>query len=124
MKAVLPDADVQGHRALIAGITLPDPNDRHVIAAALVGGASVIVTWNVRHFPAKVLAGVGLTRQDPDAFLCDLLAAKPEVTVAAAAHARRNLRRSAPTAEAFLEALQRQGLARFTARLQAWLADL
>lgn len=37
MKDVLPEADVAGYEALIAGLTLPDPNDRHVLAAAIAG---------------------------------------------------------------------------------------
>jgi hypothetical protein len=39
-----PHALVIGYEHLIAGLTLPDPKDRHVLAAAIRGGASVVVT--------------------------------------------------------------------------------
>jgi predicted nucleic acid-binding protein len=69
MKSVLPEADVAGYAPHIPEIELPDPDDRHVVAAALAGGASLIVTWNLRHFPAKELARYGLGRQAPDDLL-------------------------------------------------------
>jgi hypothetical protein len=48
---------------------LPDPNDRHVVAAGIAAGASIILTWNLRHFPAKELKKFGLRRETPDALL-------------------------------------------------------
>ena len=41
------DAVVTGYEALIPTLTLPDPDDRHVLAAAIVGGCDVIVTRNL-----------------------------------------------------------------------------
>jgi predicted nucleic acid-binding protein len=49
------DALVEGYESLIPGLTLPDPEDRHVLAAAIRAGASVIVTFNLRDFPADAL---------------------------------------------------------------------
>ncbi|MBP0574778.1 PIN domain-containing protein, partial [Mycobacterium tuberculosis] len=40
MKAVLPDADVANYQALIPNLSLPDPDDRHVLAAARARGAT------------------------------------------------------------------------------------
>ena len=42
-----------GYEDLIPGLQLPDPNDRHVLAAAIRGHADVIVTMNLRDFPAR-----------------------------------------------------------------------
>ena len=50
----VPDAIVTGYDALIPGLTLPDLNDRHVLAAAICGRADVIVTINSRDFPPAV----------------------------------------------------------------------
>ncbi|HXT80018.1 MAG TPA: PIN domain-containing protein [Acetobacteraceae bacterium] len=110
MKRALPDADVRGYEHRIAGLTLPDPGDRHVLAAAIESGAGTILTFNRRDFPNKVLAPFGLTVQDPDAFICDLYAADPEAIVAVVDAARLNLSQTTPTPAEFLEALRRQRL--------------
>ena len=65
MKAVLPDADVAGYRTLIPSLSLPDPDDRHVLAAAIAGKASLIVTWNLKHFPAAALQQHGVVAFRP-----------------------------------------------------------
>lgn len=73
MDATFEDARVHGWESLVPALELPDPDDRHVLAAAIRGGADAIVTSNVRHFPATVLAGHGLECIPPDAFLLDHL---------------------------------------------------
>lgn len=70
-RAVL-DCLVADYRPLIATLQLPDPDDRHILAAAIAGRASVIVTFNERHFPEESLAPFGLHTRHPDAFLLDL----------------------------------------------------
>lgn len=49
------DALVTGYEDLIEGLQLPDPDDRHVLAAAIRGQADVIVTANLRDFPADLI---------------------------------------------------------------------
>lgn len=73
MNAVLPEAVVSDHRTSIADLTPPDADDRHVLAAAIAGNASVIVTWNMKDFPAKNLLAHGVTSKSPDDFLTDLM---------------------------------------------------
>jgi predicted nucleic acid-binding protein len=55
MNKAFPDANVVGYESLVEGLTLPDQDDRHVLAAAIRGRADVIVTFNLKHFPAEVL---------------------------------------------------------------------
>jgi hypothetical protein len=63
------DALVSGYEHIVGQLTLPDPNDCHVLAAAIHGGASVIVTVNLRDFPADALSTHGVEAQHPDTFI-------------------------------------------------------
>lgn len=110
MNEAIPDALVTGHEPLIEGLTLPDPDDRHVLAAAIRCGASVIVTFNERDFPAPVLAPFGIKVQHPDEFIDDLFDLDPAAVVTAARQQRSSLRTPPIDAERYLEILQRQGL--------------
>jgi hypothetical protein len=67
------DALVKGYEALIPSLRLPDANDRHILAAAIVGRCDVIVTANLKHFPEAALAPFGIEAQHPDEFLCNHL---------------------------------------------------
>jgi hypothetical protein len=78
MNAALPGALVSGHEALIERLALPDANDRHVLAAAIHGGAQLIVTYNLRDFPRRSLARHGIEAQHPDIVLRRLSDAAPE----------------------------------------------
>lgn len=70
MNKAFPDALINNYqyKALIPAMD-NDPKDRHVLAAAIVAGASVIVTYNVKHFPFKSCDPLGIEAQDPDTFL-------------------------------------------------------
>lgn len=57
MRAAFADAVVTGWEPLEGSFGLPDPDDEHVVAAAVIGGAGVIVTDNVKHFPASNVPG-------------------------------------------------------------------
>jgi predicted nucleic acid-binding protein len=50
MTDALPTAMVTEYEEHIPEVTLPDPDDRHVVAAAIAAKASLILTWNLRHF--------------------------------------------------------------------------
>jgi predicted nucleic acid-binding protein len=113
MDQVLPDANVAGHLVHVSKINLPDPDDRHVVAAGIEARASAIVTWNVRDFPAAALRQFGLRKVSPDAFLMELYAAVPDLVIAATANARANLSASPQSAADYVEALRRQKLKRF-----------
>ena len=105
---------------LIATLTLPDPDDRHVLAAAIHGGADVIVTANLKDFPAETLASYNMVAQEPDAFICDLLLAAPDAAVAAFAADRARLRNPAMSQAEYIEALRRAGLTETATILEAF----
>lgn len=99
-----PDAVVTGYSARTAGLDLPDPDDIHVLAAAIEGEADMIVTRNLRDFPADRLAPLGLTAQPPDAFIVNLFDADPEPVLAAVRGHRAALRNPPRTASEHLVA--------------------
>jgi hypothetical protein len=124
MNAVLPTATVADYQLIVPAIFLPDPGDRHVVAAAVAADASVIVTWNVRDFPVAELRKHGLKRETPDAFLAGLYELIPDVMIEVAARARRNLRTSRVSAREYMDALRRQRLIRFASKIERHLAGL
>ena len=83
MQAQFPRAMVQGWEGVAGRLDLPDPDDVHVLAAAIAGHADGIVTFNASDFPRHVLAGEGLTRRDPDGLLWELWSHDPAVVTAA-----------------------------------------
>lgn len=77
MERVGPGSLVTGYQDLIESLTLPDPNDRHVLAAAIRCGAQTIVTNNLRDFPESALEPFNIEAQSPDEFVTDLLDLEP-----------------------------------------------
>ena len=75
------DCLVAGYEPLINSIALPDPNDRHVVAAAIIGRADVIVTANLRDFPSEALDRYNIEAQHPDEFIRHLIDLTPVVVV-------------------------------------------
>lgn len=104
------DCLVTDYEDLIPALTLPDPDDRHVLAAAIRAGADVIVTYNLADFPADALAKYGIEAQHPDQFIMHLLDLAPNVVCAAAKRQRQNLKNPPLSVEEFLEALEKQAI--------------
>ena len=109
--------------ARIPRVNLPDPDDRHVVAAAIATGASIILTWNLRDFPATALKKYSLRGQTPDAFFADIYDQAPDLAVGSLANARHNLR-SRVSASDFVDILNNQKLRQLAKRVRSRLADL
>jgi predicted nucleic acid-binding protein len=110
MDAAVLDALVTGYQPLIETLTLPDPGDRHVLAAAIVCRASCIVTFNLADFPADVLAPFGLHAVHPDNFLLDTESIDPSA-FAEAVHSDLTHYVAPPlTLEAYVEDLRKAGI--------------
>ncbi len=116
MEQVVDDALVTGYEKLIEGLQLPDPNDRHVLAAAIRCGADVIVTMNLKDFPPEALSPYGIEAQHPDEFVENLFDLDQASVLAAAQKHRRALKNPPHSVEEYLEGLRRQGLVQ-TAKL-------
>jgi len=110
MNEALPMAMVSEYEHHVPTVKLPDPNDRHVAAAGIEANASVILTWNLRHFPARELKKFGLRAETPDALLSSLYDEVPDLIVGSLANARRNLKRSQISAADFIHMLSSQKL--------------
>ena len=112
------DSLVTGYEPLIEGIKLPDPDDRHVLAAAIVGHAEVIVTHNLKHFPDEILDGYGIEAQHPDEFVRHLLDLDPVQVVDALRDQQAILVRPPVPMTELLAILERTGLAETVAELR------
>lgn len=115
MRTFFEDAKVDGWEDLEPSISLPDPDDRHVVAAALRGRADLIITAHIRDFPTDVLSPMGLEVQHPDEFLLNQLDLEPDLTVAALHRQAAATRRPAITTRTLLSHLAKCGVPGFAA---------
>ena len=104
------DCLVTGYESLIEAVTLPDPDDRHVLAAAIRAGADLIVTFNLKDFPEEALKPYGIEAQHPDDFLMFQLDLAPNIVCAAAKRHRASLKNPPKDVEEYLVTLEAQGL--------------
>ena len=124
MGAAVPEAVVTGYERRIEALALPDPDDRHVLAAAIEAKADVIVTFNERDFPGEALRPHGMQATEPDAFVMELLHAFEEEVVGAARRHRAALVAPPKLVEEYLATLRRQRLKRMAERLVAYAEEL
>jgi predicted nucleic acid-binding protein len=103
---------VTDYADLVDSMILPDPDDRHVLAAAIRAGAEVIVTYNLGDFPADALSAHGLRAQHPDDFITHLLDVAPGTVCTAAKNQRTSLRSPPKSVDEFLAILEKLGLQR------------
>jgi predicted nucleic acid-binding protein len=115
------DSLVEGYETLIDGIVLPDPDDRHVVAAAVRAKAQLIVTFNLSDFPAKRLAKYGIVAQHPDHFLLQLIEGDSYTVIKMVRETRLSLKNPPKTASEYLKTLLQQSLPLTVNYLQKYL---
>ena len=123
MDQAAPDALVTGYESLLDSLELPDRDDRHVLAAAIRCGASVIVTLNLSDFPGHALANFRIEAQHPDDFVLTLLETFPDLVLEAARTHRTSLKNPPKTQEEYLAELNTQGLAKSVSVLRDLAVD-
>ena len=124
MERAFPGARVPRYRNLMKGLSLPDPDDGHVLAAALAAKAGIIITFNTRDFPENVLRPLHVKAVHPDGFVLSLYRAHPAQVVAAVRAQRAALRRPIVSAAELLVTLEQQGLPRTAELLKGNLERL
>ena len=119
MNKAFPQAMTDDWEPLEGAITLPDPDDRHVVAAARQAGAESIVTFNLRHFPLEALSGYGLVSESPDTFLTRIADAHPEETLRIMTTLVSSKKRPPRTMQEEIQHLENTGAPLFASRLRS-----
>ncbi len=110
METAVPGALVRGYEHRITALALPDPDDRHVLAATIEAGAEIIVTFNLADFPLDALEPYEIRALSPDAFVMELGREDPDAVVSVARVQRANLRNPPASVDEYLASLARAGL--------------
>lgn len=111
MERAFDDAVVEGYEGVEGAVpTLPDTGDMHVVAAAIKSGASVIVTNNLKDFPAEALAPLHIDARSADTFIADTIDLDTGRSIPAIRRMRERLRRPEKSAELLLLDMERFGL--------------
>ncbi len=118
MDRAVEDCLVTGYERLIEGLELPDPDDRHVLAAAIKAQAEVIVTFNVKDFPPDVLGEFGIFTEHPDDFVSNVIDLNEAAVIIVARDQRARLKNPPMSEMEFLDKLRIQQLTRTAAFLQ------
>ena len=113
MSGAFDDAMVLGWEQTCAGIDLPDLDDRHVLAAAIKGGAQSLVTFNLKDFPDNYLTTTDIEVVHPDEFLLDQLDLYPGLALKALTEQAADLRNPTSDLAGVLNRLERCGVPRF-----------
>ncbi|GAA4451715.1 PIN domain-containing protein [Novipirellula rosea] len=112
------DALVTGFEPLIDALELPDPDDRHVLAAAIRCGADAIVTYNLKDFPDDALSTYVIEAIHPDSFLLSQLDLASSVVPTAVKQTRARLKNPPKSPEEYLGCLGEQRLTQTVSELR------
>lgn len=110
IEVAFPDATVTDFERIEAGLSLPDPNDTHVLAAAIAISASVIVTDNLRDFPKESLSPHNVEAISADAFIADTIELSPIIAMDALKRMRNRFKKPEMDASEFIGAINSNGM--------------
>lgn len=120
MIEAVPDCIISGYEPLIEGLHLRDPDDHHVLAAAIKAGAQVIVTAD-KDFTLEDLAPWNIEAKHPDEFVLDQIDINDRVIWACVQQIANSRKQRPETVEDVLGQLERSGLVLSVAALrQNW----
>lgn len=118
MIASVRDCLVDGYEPLIEALSLPDKDDRHVLAAAITCRANTIVTFNLKDFPTECLAPFGIEAWSPDEFLLEVIDRNAKRVWGALQRIADSRRNPPETIEDVLAQLEQSGLIEAAAALR------
>lgn len=124
MQKAFPEAMVEGYRDLIDAIKLPDPKDRHVLAAAIKGGSNVVVTNNLKDFPDSILADYDIEVRSADDFALNTFQLYEADALVAIRTMRNDYDNPPMTADELLKSFVSNGLVSFAAELTRHVGSL
>lgn len=107
-----------GYEPLISSVQLPDPDDHHVLAAAIKARAQVIVTQNLKDFPSAELARWEVEAKSPDDFVFDQIELSREAVHVAVQRIAESRKNPPATFWDVLSMLERDGLPNSAAALR------
>jgi predicted nucleic acid-binding protein len=119
MAAAVRNWKISGYEPLIDNLKLPDPDDRHVLAAAIKARAQVIVTSNLRDFPSAELGNWDIDPKSPDEFIRDQISLDRSAIYASVQQIADSWKNPPGSVEDVLDRLERSGLAISVAELRA-----
>ncbi len=124
MERAFPEAVVTGYEPLMASLALPDPDDIHVLAAAIKVGAQHIVTENLKDFPDAILSEFDMQAVSADNFVASTFELYPAEGVAALRTMRTAYNNPSMTKAEFIMDLMRVGLGRTAALVKPEIESL
>lgn len=119
MEKAFPGSNVVGYEFLIERLLLPDPDDRHVLAAAIKGEAQVIVTANLKDFPSTALKPYALRAEHPDVFISRHIDRDRQKALKALENQVKALKNPPLSRGKVLENLENTGLVKSVAKLKS-----
>ena len=118
MNEVFPDAIVNEFDNLIVNLDLPDPDDRHVLAAAIKSKSEFIITFNLKDFSENTLKDYNITSIHPDNFIIELMEINCEMVIEAFMNQVKRLRNPPQEIPEVLDTLYNQGLKKTVEQLK------
>jgi len=115
------DCLVLGYENLVHTLTLPDSDDRHVLAAAIRAQVQIIVTYNIKDFPENYLDSFGIEVQHPDTFFLNQSDLQQSAFLTTVKRIRLSLKRPAKSPEEYLDTLRKSELAKTVEFLEDYI---
>ena len=119
MDRAFPGSNVTKYESIISSLSLPDPDDRHVLAAAIKSEAQVIVTANLKDFPSNALTPYAICAEHPDEFVSGCIDRERQKAIKALENQVKALKKPPLSREKVLENLESTGLIRSVAKLKS-----